>query len=248
MTEGLVDAVSRALERGGSRRSFLSRLALVGSALAVGPVRYLVRPGTAHARVTCSSCGPGAACCDGWTTFCCTFTGENVCPENTYAGGWWKCTSYSGSRYCEDEGVRYYIDCNLIPGHRCDGGCRCSEDRCKNRRTCCVNFRYGNCDTDIDQVTPVVCRVMTCRNPCRFEAYEACSCSGPVDNRTCRHEAGCLPPEGPGPARPEPPPPDPGLGPVQLPSEILGPLPPSLTEPPPLLPGLPGDQLPSPPT
>jgi len=196
VTEILVRTVSRALERGRSRRDFLSRLALVGSALAVGPIRYLVRPQSAYALVTCKGCGRGAPCCDGWTTFCCTLTGSNVCPDYSYAGGWWKCTSYGGSRYCEDEGVRYYIDCNVLPEARCPDGCGCANATCENRRTCCVNFRYGNCETDVEELTPVVCRVILCRNPCSFDRYEGCSCSGPVDNRTCAHEAACLPPQG----------------------------------------------------
>jgi hypothetical protein len=190
---GLLERAARAAEHGDSRRGFLGRVAVAASALAVGPVRYLVRPQPAMALITCGRCGAGASCCDGWTTFCCTLTGDNACPPYSYAGGWWKCTSYSGSRYCEDEGVRYYIDCNRLPGHDCLGGCGCANDDCHNRRTCCVNFRYGNCRTDVAQVTPVVCRVMLCANPCRHEDYRNCSCSGPADNRTCAHEAGCLP-------------------------------------------------------
>lgn len=241
MTDALLERASQAVNRRSSRRGFLGRVAVVAAALSVGPIRYAARPGTALGVVTCRGCSRGSSCCDGWTTFCCTITGKNVCPENAYAGGWWKCTSYAGTRYCEGTGVRYYVDCNLLPDARCEGGCRCGNDRCQNRRTCCVNFRYGNCRTDVREITPVVCRVMLCSNPCRYDAYENCSCQGPVDNRTCEHEAGCLPPppavrrrrrerrEGgggrdePEPRRPEPEEPEPRvlrLVPPELPPDL----------------------------
>src|SRR5438094_6583076 len=76
----LVDAAARALERRTSRRGFLARLALAGSAAAVAPMRYLLRPLSPMAVIRCSDCSPGALCCDGWTVFCCTLTGSNSCP------------------------------------------------------------------------------------------------------------------------------------------------------------------------
>ena len=61
--EKVVGVVSSGLSSRSSRRGFLVRSALVGSALAVNPLRFLLRPGTAYAAL----CGPGASCSSGWT-------------------------------------------------------------------------------------------------------------------------------------------------------------------------------------
>ena len=88
-----------------SRRSFLVKTAVVGSALAVNPWRYLLRPGTAYA----SLCGPAADCASGWTVFCCTINNKrNTCPPGTLAAGWWKADN---SGFCGGK-ARYYVDCN----------------------------------------------------------------------------------------------------------------------------------------
>jgi hypothetical protein len=197
VSERLVDAASRALARRSSRRGVLVRAATVGSALAVAPLRYLLRPGSALAVVTCADCG-GGRCCNGWTEFCCTIqNGRNACPPGSYIAGWWKCTSYGGSRLCDDTGVRYYVDCNRLPGASC-GGCHCAGGSCANRATCCNSFRYGQCNTQVPGVTEVVCRVVKCVNPCKLYG-DVCACTTFVDNRTCTHEAPCLEPEPAGP-------------------------------------------------
>jgi hypothetical protein len=117
VAQRLVDAISARLERRMSRRSAIARAAVAGSALAVAPVRYLVRPGTAWAVIDPNSCS-GGLCTDGYTAFCCEIErGRNTCPNGTYIAGWWKCTSYRGGGLCHREGVRYYIDCNRIPGN-----------------------------------------------------------------------------------------------------------------------------------
>lgn len=190
MVERLANAAATALARRTSRRSLLERTALVGSALAVAPLRYLLRPESAEAVVTCRGCPPGSACCDGWTAFCCTLNGINACPPHSYIAGWWKCTSYEGSRLCADEGIRYYLDCNRRPGETCPGGCRCGAGDCDNRKTCCNVFRYGQCNTDYAGVTEVVCRVVMCVNPCTV--YSFCDCTEKVNDATCGHEAPCL--------------------------------------------------------
>ena len=106
MVDRLVNASATALARRTSRRGLLAKAALVGSALAVAPLRYLLYPESAHAVVTCRDCPPGSKCCDGWTEFCCTINGGiNACPPHSYIAGWWKCTSYKGSKICADEGV-----------------------------------------------------------------------------------------------------------------------------------------------
>lgn len=187
-----MDGLASTLERRSSRRRFLARVAVASSAMAVAPLRYLLHPEPAHAVIArCASCLPGSACCDGWTTFCCTINdGVNACPPNSYVAGWWKCTNYRGSRLCEEEGVRYYMDCNRRPGARCSDGCRCAGSSCGNRSTCCNLFRYGQCNADVPQLTEIVCRTVMCVNPCTV--YSFCDCSEKVDNETCRHDASCL--------------------------------------------------------
>ena len=114
----LADSVGGLLDRRVSRRSALSRAALAGSAFAVAPVRYLVRPGTAWAVIGPGNCASGL-CLDGYTAFCCEIErGQNTCPAGSYVAGWWKCTNYQGGGLCHQEGVRYIIDCNRTPGTR----------------------------------------------------------------------------------------------------------------------------------
>lgn len=67
LAERTVDAVTaRLARRHVSRRRFLARSTVVASALAVDPVRYVLRPGTAYATV----CGE-AASCGGKRRVCC---------------------------------------------------------------------------------------------------------------------------------------------------------------------------------
>lgn len=186
MSERLARAEGSWLERRTSRRSFLSRLTTAGAALAVAPLRYTLRPGDAMSVITCANCSGSAKCCDGYTVFCCTLTGFNECPADTFMGGWWKCSSYTGSGPCAGEGVRYYIDCNVLPGHSCSGGCQCGNATCSHRATCCNVFRYGQCNTHIAGVTPIVCRMIKCVSPCTL--YSACDCTYKEDNSTCGQE------------------------------------------------------------
>ena len=65
----IVDRAAGFLEgRHATRRRFLARLAVIGSALALAPLRYILRPTPAYASV----CGSGNTCGSGWTVFCCT--------------------------------------------------------------------------------------------------------------------------------------------------------------------------------
>ena len=97
----------------------LARAAVAGSAFAVAPVRYLVRPGTAWAVIGPGDCGAGASATTATRRSAArSSTGSNTCPENTYVAGWWKCTDYQGSGLCHGQGYRYYLDCNRRPGAR----------------------------------------------------------------------------------------------------------------------------------
>ncbi len=206
MSTALVEAGSRFLATRTSRRGFLRRSALVGSALVVAPVAYALRPGTAYSAIcTCAgtACGCGAKCCDGYTEFCCTISGVNACPAGTVAAGWWKA---DGSGFCEVNGSsapRYYIDCNVETCGGCGCGssgtcasacvdcrCECGNDDCGNRKTCCTAFRYGQCNQDIACVGPIVCRVVSCVPPWDFDG--SCTTASATDNNTRFHNAGCL--------------------------------------------------------
>ncbi|MDQ3681090.1 MAG: hypothetical protein M3378_11245 [Actinomycetota bacterium] len=192
MSQWLAEQTSSILESRSSRRGFLVRTAVVGSALTVSPLRYLLRPGTAYAAVCrCAnqSCTCGSACCDGYTEFCCTITGANVCPGGTFAGGWWKA---DGTSFCGGA-ARYYIDCNMLPGHGC--GCGCAGFNCNNRKTCCTAFRYGQCNQGIPGVTPIRCRVVSCTPPWQLDG--TCTRSSATDNATAGHHAACLNPPPP---------------------------------------------------
>jgi hypothetical protein len=192
--ERLLNASASFLERRVSRRTALERVALVGSALAVAPLRYLLYPVSALAAIDPGSCG-GGLCTDGYTAFCCEINGgSNTCPPGTFPGGWWVCTSYHGSLLCSAQGVRYYVDCNRVPGAYWPGGCRCANDSCANRREACNVFRYGQCNTQVGGVTEVVCRMVVCENPGSIPGLN-CSSSVAVDDAVCGHEAYCLQPE-----------------------------------------------------
>ncbi len=175
-----------------SRRDFLGRVALVGSALSVAPLRYLLRPESAWAVIRPGKCPPKSRCADGWTEFCCSINhGRNSCPSWSYIAGWWKCTYYPGSKLCGEQNVRYYVDCNVKPGHHAPDGCHCAKGTCDKRRVACNVFRYGQCNTHIGEVTEVVCRVVVCKHPSTIPDLN-CNSTYKQDNRTCAHEAPCL--------------------------------------------------------
>jgi hypothetical protein len=175
-----------------SRRGFLARIALVGSALSVAPLRYLLRPESAWAVIRPGDCSSGSRCQDGWTEFCCSINhGHNACPSWSYIGGWWKCTNYKGNNLCGDEKVRYYIDCNVKPGESAPNGCHCAKGTCSERRVACNVFRYGQCNTQISGRTAVGCRVVVCTNPAHIPGFN-CNRTYMQENAVCSQDAGCL--------------------------------------------------------
>lgn len=182
MSERLVQKLASSLGRGEtSRRSFLVRVAVAGSAMSVDPLSYILKPGTAYAQTTC---GPGATCGEGWSVFCCTINGgRNACPPGSFAAGWWKADN---SAFCGG-GPRYYIDCNQMCGQPCT--CYCPTGTCDNRRTCCNQFRYGQCHQEIACAGPVRCRMVMCTPPWQFDP--TCTTASATDNRTALHDAPC---------------------------------------------------------
>jgi hypothetical protein len=178
-----VDRVAALLAgRGSTRRRFLYRTAVVGSALALDPLRYVLRPTPAYASV----CGSGDRCGDGWSVFCCTINeGANTCPDHAYVAGWWK---VDASAFCLGS-PRYYIDCNRRPDGECH--CHCNDSSCDRRRVCCNVFRYGQCNTHIGGVTEVVCRIITCTPPWQWDP--SCGRTVRVSESTRSHTSTCLP-------------------------------------------------------
>ena len=216
MSSRLVDAGTRLMETRTSRRGFLRRAALVGTALVAAPATYVLRPGTAYSALvrTPASCPAGTKCGDGaWTEFCCTISGVNTCPPGTMVAGWWR-AEYpgSGTDHC-DGGSRYYMDCNSADcggcgcggsgtcGPECvDCNCECVHDDCDNWKTCCTRFRYGQCNQDQACLGPIVCRVVTCVSPWEWDS--TCTTTDAVSQSTWYHDASCLHPTAFYPARP----------------------------------------------
>jgi uncharacterized protein with LGFP repeats len=184
ISEGIVRKLSAVL--GGeawSRRSFLVRTAVFGSAVAMDLRSFALTPGSAYDSV----CGTLANCEDGFTAFCCTINhGVNLCPSGTFVGGWWMADR---SAYCRGD-ARYYVDCNAA-GDR-HWSCHCSDSpTCDKRKVACNIFRYGNCNTDIATYSAVVCRVITCTPPWVWES--GCNEATFVDQVTASQSAPCLP-------------------------------------------------------
>ncbi len=186
---------------GSSRRSFLTRAAMVGTALVVAPKEYVLRPLSAMEAICgCANtnCPCGAPCCNGFTYFCCSINdGLNVCPSGTFIGGWWKA---DGSTYCS--GPRYYMDCNAYCSCQtvnyenfcdpsCDGlTCECALGSCANMAVGCNQFRYGQCHQEIAISGRILCRVITCVPP--WEIDGTCTQTLAVDDSTAEHNAPCL--------------------------------------------------------
>lgn len=197
----LTDRASRVIEARTSRRGFVNRSAMVGSALVVTG-GYALRPGTAYAAICAcprrtgadtQECNCSDLCCDGYTEFCCHIYGQNSCPTNTVLAGWWK---VDDSTFC-DGAARYYMDCNQTnPPCACgpSGSCRadtsCQCRSCSNRADGCTVFRYGNCHNEIACVGPIMCRVVTCSKP--WEIDPACSMVARTDPATANHDRPCL--------------------------------------------------------
>ena len=201
MSTRLVSAASRMLDARTTRRGFLRRAAMVGTALVAAPATYVLRPGTAYAAVVPSDCGPGTACNDGWTDFCSNIHGVNTCPPGSMIAGWWRA---EGNTYCEGNS-RYYMDCNATScSCGCNGTgtcastctafeCHCNHDNCNERRTGCNRFRYGQCNNQEPCLGPIVCRVVTCIPPWEWDS--SCTTADAVSQTTYSHG---FPAEAPG--------------------------------------------------
>ena len=200
MSTALLDRAVGGFSRRLDRRSLLRRSTFAATALVAAPADFVLRPRTAYAAVCrCQgqACACGSLCCDGYTEFCCTLTGSNGCPPGTVAAGWWK---VDGSGFCGGA-PRYYLDCNAqCGGCGCRGGicsgacsgtrCGCAWGDCNNRKSGCVQFRYGQCNQQIACLGPIVCRVVTCTPPWVFDG--SCTTASRTDNNTANHTRPCL--------------------------------------------------------
>jgi hypothetical protein len=209
----LVEAAGRWLDSRVSRRGFLRRAVIVGSAVATAPMTYLLRPGTAYsALIGPPDCSSGL-CVDPWTDFCCNIHGVNTCPPGSLVAGWWRA---EGNTFC-DGSSRYYMDCNSADcggcscgssgtcSHTCvDCECKCNHDQCVERKICCTRFRYGQCNNQEPCIGPITCRVVTCVPPWEWDT--TCSRTDAIAQSTYTHNAACLHPDtspkGPAVARP----------------------------------------------
>ena len=188
-----VDKASGALGARVSRRGFIAKTTLVGTAVAASGCAVVTQPGPPFQRIT--DCGGGALCRDGYTEFCCVINkGVNACPPGSIASGWWR-ADYSV--YCN--GTRFYIDCNDFSGY---APCGCAAG-CGTRKVYCNHFRYGQCNQWIGGTGVIACRMVTCVPP--YALNIGCGLSGAVDNATAGHNANCAA------YTPPPPPPPPPL-------------------------------------
>ncbi len=210
LTDAAVARASRLLDSRFSRRSMINRSAFVGSAVAIGGgLDLALKPGTAYAQICpCGNeeCDCGSTCCAGFSEFCCAVTGYNYCPSNTVMGGWWMADN---SSFCG--GPRYYMDCNATcsctdgcgngfgfcdPG--CDGtNCGCGSNGCDSYLTGCLQFRYGQCNQDVDCLGRIVCRVVACVPP--WQVDPSCTTAVAVDNSTAEQDEPCWTPAPPMP-------------------------------------------------
>jgi hypothetical protein len=230
MTTTLVERASSFLESRISRRSFINRSAYAGSAVAIGAGLDLVlKPGTAYGAIcTCGNgnCGCGSLCCAGFTDFCCSINnGYNFCPADAVMGGWWKADN---SSYCG--GPRYYMDCHAtcqcdtgcgngwgFCEPACDGvSCGCGPGGCSSYVTGCFQFRYGQCNQNVDCIGRIVCRVVSCVPP--WTVDPTCTTTNAQDNSTAEQNVACWTAAPPSP----PPPPAPPCYSVQTKCQAIG--------------------------
>jgi hypothetical protein len=183
-------------------------------AVAIGSGLDLVLTPTSAYALVCAcgdlNCDCGSTCCAGFSEFCCSVNGGyNYCPTGTIMAGWWKADN---SSYCG--GPRYYMDCNATCGcsNGCGGGfgfcdpgcdgvhCGCGPAGCDSYLTGCLQFRYGQCNQDVDCIGRIVCRVVACVPP--WTVDPTCSTAVAVDEGTAEQNEPCWTP-----APPSPPPP-----------------------------------------
>jgi hypothetical protein len=189
MSTALLDRAAELLG-GRGRPGRLAKVAAVGAALSVAPLRFLTQRVSIPACVVGGqTCGSTTCCCDGYTAFCCQLTGgsNSGCPSGNDIRGWWKCDCYAGTGLCSQTNVRYYLDCTRVSG-TCT--CKCATSQCSKRRSCCNSTPYTQCDSNLLGV--VTCRLVTCVIPSAIGCLSCASTPLLKDPNTCVHDAACL--------------------------------------------------------
>ena len=82
--------------------------------------------------------------------------------------------------------------------------CGCGPDGCDSWVTGCFQFRYGQCNQQIDCIGRIVCRVVACVPP--WTVDPTCTTTVAVDNSTAEMDAACWTTAPPAPPPPPPPP------------------------------------------
>ena len=187
--------------RGPSRRSFLQTTALVGTALAVAPTDFVLRPGSAYARAlqraAAQNCACGSLCCDGYTEFCCTMTGAQRLPA-----GHDRRRLVEGRRLAvlqrapllhrlqRDLSLRRRRGSARTAARTRRGAAGARNGDCNNRKAGCTQFRYGQCNQQVATVGRIACRVVSC-DPAVLVVGN-CAPTLAVDNSTANHNKPCL--------------------------------------------------------
>ena len=93
---------------------------------------------------------------------------------------------------CHAEGVRYYLDCNRIPGQRVPRRLPVRPGRLRTGAgSTATTSATGSATPRSQGTTEVVCRLVICQNPATVDGLN-CNGTEMVDDNTCGHEAGCL--------------------------------------------------------
>ena len=212
MSTKLVAAASRALDTRTSRRGFLRRAAMVGTALVAAPPPSCFAPEAPMGRSFPANAVPGPRATTGGPSSVATSPESTPALRGTWspAGGGPKATrSATGTAATTWTATRPVAACSCggsgTCAHTCvDLRCHCNHDNCGERKTCCTRFRYGQCNNQKACIGPITCRVVTCVPPWEWDS--SCSHTSAVSQSTYNQSAaGLLPdttPKGPYPAGP----------------------------------------------
>jgi len=197
-SQRLAERVAGFLGAHTSRRGFIARTAVIGSALAVNPGGFVLRP----ARRTPRSAGrlqtappatpPSAV--------------RRTVPTSAHPARSW----VAGGRPTDqataavDRATTSTVRTRALAAARAAAATTPSARRpastaaatatsgsCDQRRVSCNYFRYGQCHQEIGCGGPVACRVVSCTPP--YELFGECSNASATDNATTEHSAPCLP-------------------------------------------------------
>jgi hypothetical protein len=140
--DNIIEATSRRLARGSSRRSFLGQLGVAGVSLAAGGAAAAVNAPVAEA----------VECTGTKSITCGHLTGSNQCPAGTCTCGYWYDNGPCGSS-------TIWADC--CGGCNSGSDCRCILEEGIYRPTCC-NTREWTQGCLSNENPHIKCRVYHC--------------------------------------------------------------------------------------